>query len=105
MTDICSGCGRPLAADLTPEEVENRLRDLEPQALLVLEGQLMSLDERVRQSAAKLLLEWQRGKPKQQVQTTTDQITTIRYESAAWIPDPSVATQIETQPIPELTNG
>ena len=82
---VCPTCGKS-SEELTPEQVEDRLAALEPQAIEVLEAQLQSLDERVRQSAAKLLLEWRRGKPKQQVQQTTDQVTVIRYESAAWIP-------------------
>ena len=98
--DLCPTCGKSLK-ELTPEEVESKLAELEPQALSVLASQLESLDERVRQSAAKLLLEWQRGKPKQQVQQTTDMITTIRYESAAWSP----AEIIEAEPVLELTDG
>lgn len=90
----CPHCGRPFH-ELTPEQVEDKLDALEPVALSVLEEQLASLDERVRQSAAKLLLEWKRGKPKQQVQQTTDQVTVIRYESAAWVPDIEISTQKE----------
>lgn len=103
MSDVCPTCGKP-SEDLTAEQVEERLQALEPQALSVLESQLASLDERVRQSAAKLLLEWKRGKPKQQVQQTTDQVTVIRYESAAWMPDISYEP-IESTPTPELTSG
>lgn len=94
--EVCSGCGRPLEL-LSPEDVDGRLETLEPVALAVLESQLTSLDERIRQSAAKLLLEWRRGKPKQQIQNQNDNVTTIRYETAAWIPD------VIEPPVKELT--
>jgi hypothetical protein len=87
--------------ELTPEEVNKKLEDLEPVALSVLENQLQSLDERVRQTAAKLILEWQRGKPKQQIAQTTDQITTIRYESAAWNP----VLDLEPRPLAAIGEG
>lgn len=70
----------------TTETVDEALERLEPVAVKKLEAQLHSEDERVAQSAAKLLLEWKRGKPKQQIEQTTDQVTRIVYESAAWRP-------------------
>ena len=98
---VCPTCGKS-TVELAPEEVEARLEALEPQALSVLESQLESLDQRVAQSAAKLLLEWKRGKPKQQIQNTMDQITTIRYESAAWFPDEDLVIDAP-EPILELS--
>ena len=70
--------------------------------MAVFEQQLTSHDERVRANAAKALLEWRRGKPKQQVQTTNDNVTVIRYESAAWQPE---AIEVAAKPIAELTSG
>ncbi len=83
---ICPTCERPFT-DLTPEEVEEKLASLEPVAVTLLEAQMASRDQRVAQAAAKMLLEWKRGKPNQRIAQTTDQITTIRYESAAWMPE------------------
>lgn len=100
MSEACPTCGKS-TEELTPEQVEERLAALEPLAIQVLESQLESLDERVRQTAAKLLLEWRRGKPKQQIAQTTDQITVIRYESAAWTP----LHEIESQPLAEIGSG
>ncbi len=97
--DVCSGCGRPLNI-VALEDVDARLEQLEPVALSVLESQLTSLDERIRKDAAKLLLEWRRGKPKQQVHNENENVTTIRYETAAWIP-PDVL--IESGTVKELT--
>jgi hypothetical protein len=84
MSTPCPTCGRQ-SEIYENELVDAALERLEPSAVAVLESQLDSKDERVRQSAAKLLLEWRRGKPKQQVQTTGEQVTVIRYESAAWL--------------------
>ncbi len=96
----CPTCGRESEA-VEREAVDASLERLEPYALAVYEDQLSSLDERVRANAAKMLLEWQRGKPKQQIAQTTDMITTIRYESAAWQPD-----EITTSSVPaEITVG
>lgn len=82
----CPNCGH-ITSNLTPEQFEERLDALEPVALEVLAKQTQSLDERVAANAAKMLLEWKRGKPKQQIEQTTDQITRIVYETAAWMPE------------------
>lgn len=85
---------------MSEQDVDERLEALEAPSLAVLESQLSYLDERVRQSAAKLLLEWRRGKPKQQIQQQNDNVTVIRYESAAWVPHVE-----QTKPLAELTSG
>lgn len=79
--------GRPRTRRTRQEATDEALKRLEPQAIQVLEAQLESVDERIRANAAKLLLEWRRGKPSQTVKQTTDQVTRIVYESAAWIPE------------------
>lgn len=85
--DVCPTCGRPnLDHVLTPEEIEDLLERSEGEAVQVLVDQLSAKDERVRQSASKALIEWRRGKPKQQIQNQNDNVTVIRYESAAWVP-------------------
>jgi hypothetical protein len=103
---VCPECGKPFT-DLTPEEVEQKLIDLEPMAVTLLEAQLTSRDQRVAQTAAVKLLEWKRGKPNQRIAQTTDQITTIRYESAAWMPEvievPEGQPKLVTEPPKELT--
>jgi DNA repair exonuclease SbcCD ATPase subunit len=98
MSEPCPTCGR-MSEEAETEEVAESLERLEPIALKVLESQLESLDERIRQSASKLLLEWQRGKPKQQIQQTNDNVTVIRYESAAWIEAPA---EVEHTPVLQL---
>jgi hypothetical protein len=100
---VCLECGRPFT-DLTPEEVEEKLASLEPVAVMLLESQMGSRDQRVAQAAAKMLLEWKRGKPNQRIAQTTDQITTIRYESAAWLPEEEVIeVAVIEEAAPELT--
>ena len=86
---------------LTQEEFENALSELEPTAIEVLKGHLMSEDQRIAQNAAKLLIELRRGKPKQQIEQKTE-VTTIRYESAAWQPAPH---EIEDAEILALPSG
>lgn len=66
------------------EIVAKGMKELEPEAVLVLQRQLASDDERVAANAAKLILEWSRGKPTQSVKTESNVVTEIRYESAAW---------------------
>lgn len=83
----CPNCRRPYDLALTPEQVSEKLNALEPIAVTVLEGQLSSVNETTAQRAAKLLLEWSRGKPQTTIHQTVDAVTEIRYESAAWIPD------------------
>lgn len=86
-TDPSKKGGRPRTRVTRAEATDRALERLEPEAIAVLEAQLSSVDERVRANAAKLLLEWRRGKPSQTVKQTTDQVTRIVYESAAWMPD------------------
>lgn len=66
------------------EATERALDRLEPMALRVLEVQLKSPDERVRQTAAIKILEWKRGKPSQSVKVDSDTVHTIRYETVAF---------------------
>jgi hypothetical protein len=84
---------------LTQEEFENALSDLEPMAIEVLKGHLMSEDERIAQNAAKLLIELRRGKPKQQIEQKNE-VTVIRYESAAWKPAPHEIVDAEIMALP-----
>lgn len=77
--------GRPKTKLTRTEATEAALARLEPSAIKVLEEQLASPDERVAANAAKLLLEWKRGKPSQQIKS--DSVTKIVYEAAAWMPD------------------
>lgn len=86
-TDPAKKGGRPRTNFTRGEATEAALRRLEPAAVQVLERQLRSRDERVAQRAAQLLLEWRRGKPSQSIKQTTDNVTRIVYESAAWFPD------------------
>lgn len=83
-TDPSKRGGRPRTRFTKAEATEAALQRLEPVAIKVLEGQLESEDERIKQNAAKLLLEWRRGKPSQSIKQTTDTVTRIVYESAAY---------------------
>lgn len=84
----------------TQEQFEEALSKLEPIAMRVLEEHLNSKDERIQQNAAKLLIELRRGKPKQQIDQKTDQVTVIRYESAAWAPAPHEIEDAEVLALP-----
>lgn len=77
-----NGGVRRAERELTAE----RLRDLEPEAVDLLESHMKGDDPRLAQSAAKLLLEYHRGKPTQSVKSESNVVTEIRYESAAWRP-------------------
>lgn len=103
---VCPTCRRPATEALTPEQVSEKLSNLEPIAVAVLEQQLSSLNEGVAQRAAKLLLEWARGKPTQTQVINQDVATTIRYESAAWMPEEELppSPPISSDP-PLLTSG
>jgi hypothetical protein len=90
---------------LSQEDFEEALGKLEPIAMEVLERQLRSEDERIAQNAAKLLIELRRGKPKQQIDQKTDQVTVIRYESAAWQPAPHEIEDAEYKALPAGDNG
>ena len=85
---------------LSQDDFEEALGKLEPIAMEVLERQLRSEDERIAQNAAKLLIELRRGKPKQQIDQKTDQVTVIRYESAAWQPAPHEIEDAEYKELP-----
>lgn len=103
---VCPTCQRPATETLTPEQVSEKLNNLEPVAVAVLENQLQSLNEGVAQRAAKLLLEWARGKPTQTQIVSQDVATTIRYESAAWVPDEELpASPPMSADPPLLTSG
>lgn len=105
-TPVCPTCHRPATETLTPEQVSEKLSNLEPVAVSVLETQLHSLNEGVAQRAAKLLLEWARGKPTQTQVINQDVATTIRYESAAWSPEDELppSPPMSADP-PLLTSG
>jgi hypothetical protein len=102
----CPNCRRPFEMTLTPEQVSEKLNNLEPIAVTVLEKQLASVNETTAQRAAKLLLEWSRGKPQTTIHQTVDQVTAIRYESAAWMPEAELpATPPMSSDPPLLTSG
>lgn len=83
--------GRPRTRFTKKEAEADALQRMMPRALAVLEEQLESTDQRVRQAAAVKVLEWAKGKPVQAIQQQVAQITEIRYESAAWTPDLAIA--------------
>lgn len=77
--------GRPRKARLSrAQATELALERLEPMALRVLEVQLKSVDERVRQNAAIKILEWKRGKPGQTIKVDQETVHTIKYETVAF---------------------
>lgn len=70
---------------LSRAEVEQRaLEKLVPRALKVLESQLDSEDERVRQAAARDVLDRAKGKAAQTVKQEGVQVHKVVYETAAW---------------------
>jgi len=84
-TDPTKNGGRHKKPRLTrAQATEAALDRLEPMALRVLESQLKSVDERVRQTAAIKILEWKRGKPSQQIKVDGEQVHTVRYETVAF---------------------
>lgn len=85
-TDPSKKGGRPRTRFTRQEATEAALTRLEPEAIRVLEAQLHDVDKRIAQTAAKLLLEWKRGKPTQAIKTFGENVTKIVYESAAWNP-------------------
>lgn len=70
------------------QAVDNALARLEPVALKLLEKQLKdeNLDPGDRRAAAIKILEYRRGKPTQALKVDSQQVSTIRFETAAWIP-------------------
>jgi hypothetical protein len=86
-TDKSFNGGRPRKNFSRAETEEATLTRLQPVALAVLEAQLADPDKRVAQTAAKLLLEWKRGKPVASVKNENSNVHTIRYEAAAWRPE------------------
>lgn len=83
-TDPSKKGGRRRTKFTRAEAEAKALERLMPKALKVLEEQLDSRDERVKQSAAVKVLEYVKGKPTQNINQRTDQVTRIVYESAAW---------------------
>lgn len=100
-TDPAKKGGRPRTRYSKKEAEERALANLVPKALKVLELHLDSEDERVQQAAAVRVLEWEKGKPTQRVESTGNQVHTVVYESAAWTP----VVEIETAEFHELTSG
>lgn len=94
----------------TREEAVNRaLERLEPVALKVLEKQLKdeNLDPSDRRAAAIKIIEYRRGKPTQALKVDSQQVSTIRFETAAWIPgmENASSASLETGEILELEAG
>jgi len=91
------------------EITERALERLEPKALKVLEEQIKNeaLDPSDRRAAAIKILEYRRGKPTQAIKVDQNQVTTIRFETAAWVPGMAQASSasIETGETLELPPG
>jgi hypothetical protein len=79
--------GRPKTKFSRAEITERALERLEPQALKVLAEQIKNkdLDPGDRRAAAIKILEYRRGKPSQAIKVDSNQVTTIRFETAAWV--------------------
>ena len=79
--------GRPRTKFSRAEATERALARLEPQALKVLADQVNdeNLDPGDRRAAAIKILEYRRGKPTQAIKVDGQQVTTIRFETAAWV--------------------
>lgn len=80
--------GRPKTKFSRAEITERALERLEPLALKVLGDQVKNkdLDPSDRRAAAIKILEYRRGKPTQAIKVDQNQVTTIRFETAAWVP-------------------
>lgn len=101
--------GRPRTKFSRAEITERALERLEPKALKVLADQVSDkdLDPSDRRAAAIKILEYRRGKPTQAVKVEGNQVTTIRFETAAWVPGMAGASaaSIETGETLELPPG
>lgn len=89
--------GRPRTKFSREEVEEDAMKRLLPRALRVLEEQLEANDPRVRQAAAIKVVEYNKGKPTQNVVAQVDNVNRIVYESAAWRPSED-AEEIEISP-------
>jgi len=91
------------------QAVERALERLEPVALKVLADQIKdkNLDPSDRRAAAVKILEYRRGKPTQALKVDSQQVSTIRFETAAWIPgmEKASAASLETGEVLELPPG
>jgi hypothetical protein len=85
-TDPSKKGGRARTRYRKHEIEEHALKKLWPKALAVLEQQLESPDERVRQKAALEVIAYVKGKPTQTQKVESNETHTIVYESAAWMP-------------------
>lgn len=94
--------GRPKKNFTKLEAEEHALKRLMPKALQVLEEQLESPDERVKQKAALEVIAYVKGKPTQTVKSENTQVHTIRYESAAWMGGEVVDGELVSEDPPEL---
>lgn len=83
-TDPKAKGGRPRTRYNRAEVEEHALKRLMPRALQVLEEQLEDPDQRVRQKAALEVIAYVKGKPTQTVKSESNEVHTIRYESAAF---------------------
>lgn len=78
--------GRPRTKFSREEVEEDAMKRMLPKALAVLDAQLDSHDPRVQQAAAIKVVEYNKGKPTQNVVAQVDNVNRIVYESAAWRP-------------------
>ncbi len=101
--------GRPLKP--THDEArEEALKRLAPRALQKLEEQLESEDDRIAQTAALRILEWQWGKPTTPVEDVTERPTAILWEHPAMEGAARLARKLERQAVkskalPSGSNG
>ena len=101
--------GRPKTKFTRAEITARTLERLEPKALKVLREQIENedLDPSDRRAAAIKILEYQRGKPTQAIKMDQTGVTTIRFETAAWIPgmEQSSSASLPTTEFLELEAG
>lgn len=78
--------GRPRSKFTKAEVEEDAMKRMLPRALEVLQRQLDHADPKVAQAAAIKVVEYNKGKPTQNINANVDNVNRIVYESAAWRP-------------------
>lgn len=78
--------GRPRTNFTKAEIEEDAMKRMLPRALEVLQSQLDHIDPKVAQAAAIKVVEYNKGKPTQNINANVDNVNRIVYESAAWRP-------------------
>lgn len=74
------------------EARQEALAAMEPDAIALLRDQMHDEDlpPNVRQNAAKLVIEWTRGKPKQEIKQETNQVVAVEYRTSAALALPRI---------------